>query len=42
MNGGLGLKNVKRRLELIYADRYEFKAIKEQYTYLVVLKIKSE
>ena len=34
MNGGLGLKNVQRRLELIYADPYEFKAIKEQYTYL--------
>lgn len=37
--GGLGLNNVIRRLELIYPDHHEFTSIKEQYTYLVVLKI---
>jgi two-component system LytT family sensor kinase len=39
-NGGLGLKNVIRRLELIYPNRHEFKTLEEQHTYLVVLKIK--
>lgn len=39
-NGGLGLKNVKKRLELIYPDRHEFKVLAESTTFMVVLKIK--
>ena len=36
---GIGLKNVKRRLELIYKDQYELRIVNED-THLVVLKIK--
>lgn len=35
---GIGLKNVKRRLELIYKDQYDLKIVNED-THLVVLKI---
>lgn len=35
---GIGLKNVKRRLELIYKDQYELKIVNDD-THLVVLKI---
>lgn len=37
--GGLGLVNVRKRLELIYKDRYELSIMDEE-TYLVILKIK--
>lgn len=37
--GGIGLVNVRKRLELIYKDRYELNIINEE-TYLVILKIK--
>jgi sensor histidine kinase YesM len=37
--GGIGLTNVKKRLELIYKDRYDLNIVNED-TYLVVLKIK--
>ena len=37
--GGIGLKNVKRRLELIYPDRHELKIFEEEDSYLVSLKI---
>ena len=37
--GGIGLTNVKKRLELIYKDRYDLNIVDED-TYLVVLKIK--
>ena len=39
-NGGLGLKNVKKRLELIYSDQHEFKILDESNAFLIVLKIK--
>ncbi|WP_336517391.1 sensor histidine kinase [Pollutibacter soli] len=39
-NGGLGLKNVKKRLELIYPDKHEFKVFDESTAFMVVMKIK--
>jgi two-component system, LytTR family, sensor kinase len=39
-NGGIGIKNVQTRLNLIYPNAYEFKIVKEPHSYLVVLKIK--
>jgi LytS/YehU family sensor histidine kinase len=36
---GLGLTNVKRRLELLYPDAHEFKIYKETNSFLVVLKL---
>lgn len=41
-NGGIGLKNVKRRLEIVYPGRHEFKTRENQDSYLCVLKIKDE
>jgi sensor histidine kinase YesM len=38
--GGIGLTNVKRRLELIYPKRYELDIEQNQEIYLVNLKIK--
>jgi two-component system LytT family sensor kinase len=38
-NGGIGLKNVQKRLQLIYPDQHEFKIIEESHSFLVVLKI---
>jgi two-component system, LytTR family, sensor kinase len=38
--GGLGLKNVERRLQLIYPDQHQFKVLQERYSFLVVLTIK--
>ncbi|MEY4934136.1 MAG: hypothetical protein RIS64_495 [Bacteroidota bacterium] len=38
-NSGLGLKNVKRRLELLYPDAHEFKIYKETNSFLIVLKL---
>lgn len=35
---GIGLKNVKRRLDLLYKDRYELKIRKEE-SFLVILKL---
>ncbi|MDP5171994.1 MAG: histidine kinase [Bacteroidia bacterium] len=37
--GGIGLKNVQRRLELIYPDRHELKIFEEEDSYLITLKI---
>lgn len=39
-SGGLGLQNVRRRLELIYPGHHEFKIFSEPGTYLVKIKIK--
>lgn len=38
-NGGIGLKNVQKRLQLIYPGAHEFRIIEEPHSYLVVLKI---
>lgn len=38
--GGLGLKNVERRLQLIYPNQHQFKVLKERYSFLAVLTIK--
>ncbi len=38
-NGGLGLNNVERRLELLYPDKYDFKTYSEVNSFLVVLKL---
>jgi sensor histidine kinase YesM len=37
MAHGIGLENVRKRLELLYPDRYELKTIMEAETYLVSL-----
>lgn len=37
--GGIGLKNVQRRLELLYPNRHELKIVDESHSYLVVMKI---
>jgi len=42
VNGGIGLKNVKRRLEIVYPGRHELKTRENQDSYLCVLKIKDE
>ncbi|MEM8893046.1 MAG: histidine kinase [Bacteroidota bacterium] len=36
---GIGLKNVKRRLELLYDENYDLQILDEQDTYLVILDI---
>ena len=38
-NSGLGLNNVKRRLELLYPNRYDLKTYQEANSFLVVLKL---
>ena len=38
---GIGLENVKQRLEILYPGRHEFKCMSEEQSYLVVLKIKT-
>jgi two-component system LytT family sensor kinase len=37
--GGLGIQNLKRRLELLYPDRYKLEINKEEITYQTVLKL---
>ncbi|MEQ8576949.1 MAG: sensor histidine kinase, partial [Fulvivirga sp.] len=36
---GIGLKNVKRRLELLYEGEYELKILDTEESYLVVLRL---
>lgn len=38
--GGIGIKNVQQRLQLIYPDVHEFKIVEQPHSYLVILKIK--
>ena len=38
-SGGIGLVNVRRRLNLLYPDRYEFEIIDEPHRYAIDLKI---
>ncbi len=38
--GGIGLRNVKRRLELLYPERHELKIFEEEDSYLITLKMK--
>lgn len=40
--GGLGLKNVKRRLKLLYKDKYHFKAVKHDEFYVIKLELSLE
>lgn len=39
-NSGLGLENVKRRLELLYSDKYELSLEEKSNTYKVLLQLK--
>jgi sensor histidine kinase YesM len=39
-SGGIGLANVRKRLNLLYPDAHEIKVIEEPSTYLVILKLK--
>jgi LytS/YehU family sensor histidine kinase len=39
-NSGIGIKNVQKRLQLIYPNAHEFKMVEEPHSYLMVLKIK--
>jgi two-component system, LytTR family, sensor kinase len=37
---GIGMENVKKRLEIIYPDRHEFKCMGEGQSFLTILKLK--
>ncbi len=39
VNGGIGLKNVRKRLDLIYANRYSLEILADKNSFLVLLKI---
>ncbi|MEZ5072266.1 MAG: histidine kinase [Bacteroidales bacterium] len=39
-NGGIGLSNLRRRLEIVYPDRHEFRVKPGKDSFLVVLKLK--
>lgn len=42
LDRGIGLKNVSRRLELLFKDKYHLQIFDEEDTYLVILKIELE
>lgn len=37
--GGIGIENVRRRLELLYPDTYRLDIISEEDVYIVILEI---
>ena len=39
INGGLGIKNVQQRLQLIYPGTHEWKIVEGAHSYLVIIKI---
>lgn len=39
---GIGLKNVRRRLDLLYGDNYELQVFEEEDTFMIVLRIPLE
>lgn len=39
LGGGIGLNNVKRRLELLYPDKHEFSIKEEKLTFEIILKL---
>jgi sensor histidine kinase YesM len=38
---GIGIQNVKRRLDLLYPEKYELKIINGEETFLVILTIRT-
>jgi sensor histidine kinase YesM len=42
MYKGIGLQNVKKRLEILYPERHEFKYMSEGQSFLTVLKLKKQ
>lgn len=41
LKNGIGLENVKRRLEILYPGRHEFKVLDEEQSFLTILRVKS-
>lgn len=39
LNGGIGIKNVRQRLQLIYPDTHEWKVVEGPHSFLVIIKI---
>jgi sensor histidine kinase YesM len=40
-NKGIGLENVKKRLEIIYHSKHEFKVMPDDHSFLAILKVKN-
>ena len=41
-NSGIGISNVRKRLDILYEGRYLLKCLNEVESYLVILKLKNE
>jgi hypothetical protein len=41
-NSGIGIKNVRKRLDILYEDGYTLKCLNEAESYLVILKLKNK
>jgi two-component system LytT family sensor kinase len=41
-NSGIGIKNVRKRLDILYQDRYTLKCMNESESYLVILKLRNK